>query len=264
MMTETPILTDLTDGLLTIRFNRPDSLNSLNRALLEGANEAFARAAKDKEVRAVMLTGTGRGFCAGADLTEASASAGGGPYDMSDNLRQLYDPLVLAIARLEKPVLCAVNGIAAGAGANFALACDIVVASDKAIFLQAFARIGVVPDAGGTWFLPRQAGLAKAMGLMMLADKISAEEAERLGLIWAVLPDDSFEQEARALGLRLAKGPTQVHASIKAMLRESLGNTLETQLALESRHQSLASRSEDFREGVMAFLQKRDANFKGK
>jgi len=249
---------------LCLTLNRPKSLNSLNRALLAALTEAFTAAATDETVRAIMLTGAGRGFCAGADLTETAADAVDGVPDIGKNLRENYDPLVRAITQIEKPVLCAVNGVAAGAGANFAFACDIVVAKKSARFLQAFARIALVPDAGGTWHLPRLIGLAKTKGLMMLADEIEATEAERLGLIWQVFEDDDFESQAKALALRLAKGPTKTLGAIKTMLAASADNNLDQQLALEAEQQTIAGYSEDFREGVMAFLQKRDANFKGK
>ena len=252
-------------GLVTLRMNRPESLNSFNGPLLKSLKAAFDKIEDDDSVRAVMITGTGRGFCAGADLTEMQDSFTQGEYiDMSDGLMESYDPLILQMVNLPKPIIAAVNGVAAGAGCNMALACDIVIAGSEATFLQAFARIGVVSDMGGTWHLPRLAGQAKALGLAMLADQISAEKAERMGLIWEVVPQDELMEHANKTGHRLANAPTQALASMKKMIRASFENTFERQLEMESRYQSLASRSFDFKEGVTSFLEKRKPNYKGR
>lgn len=263
-MTDDVLIKYQDSGLMTLRLNRPDCLNSFNLELLSELSKAFDDIATDNSIRAVMVTGTGRGFCTGADLSEAQTSFKDQPgMDMSDGLLEYYDPLILKMTRLPKPIIAAVNGVAAGAGCSFALGCDIVIAGDKASFLQAFGRIGVVPDMGATWHLPRLVGQAKAMGLAMLADEISALDAERMGLIWNVVPHEDLMNEATKIGHRLAKSPTQALASMKLMIRASLENTLERQLEMESRYQSLASRSHDFKEGVTAFLEKRKPHYKG-
>jgi 2-(1,2-epoxy-1,2-dihydrophenyl)acetyl-CoA isomerase len=226
--------------------------------------EALDRAAMDPAVRVLLLTGAGRGFCAGQDLSERDMSAGAAPTDLSVSLGSNYNPLVRKLREMPKPIICAVNGVAAGAGANIALACDVVFAARSASFIQSFSRMGLVPDSGGTYFLPRLVGMARAMGLSLFAEKISAEEAVRIGLIWKALDDDKTLAEATAAARSLAAGPTKGYGLIKKALYASEGNLLDAQLDLERDFQREAGYSEDYREGVSAFLQKRKPAFKGK
>lgn len=263
-MTYETLVVETVDGVMSVRMNRPDTLNALSTQMLSELAQTVAAAKDDPACRAYLLTGTGRGFCAGADLMEGAAKFATGEVDMSDQLRHYYDPVLKGLTTLDMPVIMAVNGVAAGAGANLALAGDIILAGQSASFTQVFARIGVVPDAGGTWHLPRHVGLAKAMGLAMLTDQISAEEAERLGMVWRVIGDDQLAEESHAIATRLAKGPTQALASIKQMLRTSYDHSFASQLDIEALHQSRASRSADFKEGVMAFVGKREAKFEGR
>jgi len=258
------ILTALEAGVLTITLNRPDKLNSFNPEMHKLLRGALERAADEAEIRAVLLTGAGRGFCAGQDLSERNVSAGAAPIDLSVTIGSFYNPMVRRLRELPKPVVCAVNGVAAGAGANIALACDLVLAARSASFVQAFSKLGLVPDAGGSYFLPRLVGTARAMGLALLADKLPAEEAERWGLIWKVFDDARLMDEARALAGSLAKGPTKGYGLLKKALYASPSNTLDAQLDLERDLQREAGFSEDYREGVAAFMQKRKPAFKGK
>ena len=258
------ILVSLDAGVLSITLNRPDKLNAFNPEMHQLLKSALERARDEAAVRAVLLTGAGKGFCAGQDLSERNVAAGAAPIDLSVTIGSYYNPLVRRMRELPKPIVCAVNGVAAGAGANIALACDLVLAARSASFLQAFSRIGLVPDSGGTWFLPRLAGSARAMGLALLADKLSAEDAERWGLIWKVFDDDQLMPEATALARKLAAGPTKGYGLIKKALNASAGNTLDAQLDLERDLQREAGVSEDYREGVAAFMQKRKPVFKGK
>ncbi|RMI15208.1 MAG: 2-(1,2-epoxy-1,2-dihydrophenyl)acetyl-CoA isomerase, partial [Calditrichaeota bacterium] len=234
-----------------------------NRPMAKEVQEALKRCADDDGVRAVLITGEGRGFCAGQDLAEAAPKDQ--PWaEVGDLVRESYNPIIRAIRHLEKPVVCAVNGVAAGAGANIALACDIVLASEKASFLQAFCHIGLIPDSGGTYFLPRLVGLARATALAMLGEKISAQQALEMGMIYKVCPADDLMAEARQLAEHLATQPTRGLGLIKRALNQSLSNDLETQLRVEEKLQSEASHTEDYREGVQAFLEKRKPVFKGK
>jgi 2-(1,2-epoxy-1,2-dihydrophenyl)acetyl-CoA isomerase len=258
------VLLSLGSGVLTVTLNRPDRLNAFTPEMHEELRGAMTRAEREPEIRAVLLTGAGRGFCAGADLGQRDVSPGSAPIDLSVSLGENYNPLVRRMRALPKPIVCAVNGPAAGAGANVALACDIVLAARSASFLQAFARIGLIPDAGGTYFLPRLAGTARAMGLALLADKISAEQAAEWGLIWKAVDDASLMDEALSTAQKLAAGPTKGYALLKQAIYRSAGNTLDAQLDLERDLQREAGFTEDFREGVRAFMEKRAPDFKGR
>jgi 2-(1,2-epoxy-1,2-dihydrophenyl)acetyl-CoA isomerase len=258
------ILTSLDAGVLSITLNRPDKLNSFNPEMHQQLKMALERARDEPEVRAVLLTGAGKGFCAGQDLSERNVAPGAAPIDLSVTIGSYYNPLVRRMRELPKPIVCAVNGVAAGAGANIALACDLVIAARSAGFLQAFSRIGLIPDSGGTWFLPRLAGSARAMGLALLADKLSAEDAERWGLIWKAVDDAQLMSESLSIARTLAAGPTKAYGLIKKALYASASNTLDAQLDLERDLQREAGVSEDYQEGVAAFMQKRKPVFKGK
>ncbi len=247
-------------GVLTL--NRPDKLNSFTGAMHREVKAAID-AIEAHGVRAMILTGSGRGFCAGQDLADPEFDIAN-DFDAAEALEEHYNPLVKRLKNLPFPVICAVNGVAAGAGANIALACDIVLAARSASFLQAFARIGLVPDAGGTWSLTRLVGEARAKGLAMLAEPISAETAADWGLIWKVVDDEALMTDARALAERLAGQPTRAFALIKQAIHAASGNDFATQLALERDLQHEAGKTEDFREGVAAFLEKRKAQFKGR
>jgi len=258
------ILVSLQGGVLGITLNRPDKLNAFNPEMHQRLKAALERARDEPEVRVVLLTGAGRAFCAGQDLAERNVSAGAAPIDLAVTIGSYYNPLVRRMRELPKPIVCAVNGVAAGAGANIALACDLVLAARSASFLQAFSRIGLLPDSGGTWFLPRLAGSARAMGLALLADKLPAEDAERWGLIWKVVDDAQLMKESLSVAKMLSEGPTKAYGLIKKALNASAGNTLDAQLDLERDLQREAGLSEDYREGVAAFMQKRKPVFKGK
>jgi 2-(1,2-epoxy-1,2-dihydrophenyl)acetyl-CoA isomerase len=263
-MSDSPILFEAAAGCATITLNRPDKLNSFNEAMHEALREAVSRCESDASIRAVLLTGAGRGFCAGQDLADRKLGDDAALPDLGDALGRNYNPLVKRLRALPKPVVCAVNGVAAGAGANIALACDIVLAASSASFIEAFVKIGLVPDAGGTYSLPRLAGQARAMGMAMLGDKISAEQAADWGLIWKVYDDAELMPEAMKLCAHLAAQPTRALALMKQALNASLGHTLDQQLEMERNLQRTAGATEDFREGVQAFLDKRPAKFKGK
>ena len=243
----------------TITLNRPDVMNGLNAQMRHELIHALRRA--PDEARVIVLTGAGRGFCSGQDLGDRHTLAG---LDLERTLREEYEPMLRAIYDCPVPTIAAVNGPAAGAGANLALAADVVLAAESAVFIQAFSRIGLIPDAGGTYWLPRQMGFAKAMGAALFADKITAAQADAWGMIWKAVPDASFEEIVRAHAVRLAQGPTAAYRLIKRALRESFGNTLDQQLDLEAELQGHAGRTHDFNEGVLAFLEKRPAKFEGR
>lgn len=248
------------DGVATITLNRPEVLNALNDAVMRGLAEALAAARADEAVRALLVTGAGRGFSSGADLT----TTGVPPADVARLLRERYHPVILGMRDCPKPIVCAVNGVAAGAGMSLALAGDVVLAARSATFVQAFARIGLVPDAGSTWFLTRFAGDARARALAMLAERIDAAQAQACGLVWAVHDDEALLPEARRLAAHLATQPTRALALIKQAMSAAPGHTLAQQLELEADLQAQAAATEDFREGVAAFLQKRAPRFAGR
>jgi 2-(1,2-epoxy-1,2-dihydrophenyl)acetyl-CoA isomerase len=252
------------DGAVaTITLNRPDKLNSFTAQMHRELRDAIGRVRDGGKVRCLLLTGAGRGFCAGQDLSDRVMGESQAPPDLGHTLATLYNPLVMSLRALEMPVVCAVNGVAAGAGANLALGCDIVLAARSADFIEAFCRLGLVPDAGGTYLLPRLAGTARAMGLAMLGDRLSAEQAAQWGLIWKVVDDDKLMEEANTLARHLATQPTKGLALIKRAIHASPANTLERQLALEAELQREAGRSADYREGVAAFMAKRPPKFSG-
>jgi 2-(1,2-epoxy-1,2-dihydrophenyl)acetyl-CoA isomerase len=257
------VLATLEAGVLTLTLNRPEKLNAFNPEMHEALRRELERAA-EPQVRAVLLTGAGRAFCAGQDLSERDVSPGAAPIDLSVSLGSHYNPLVRRLRALPKPIVCAVNGVAAGAGANLALACDIVLAARSARFVQAFSRIGLIPDSGGTYFLPRLVGTARAMGLALLAESLDAGQAEQWGLIWKAVDDAQLADESAALARRLASGPTRGYGLLKRALYASSGNSLDAQLDLERDLQREAGLSSDYREGVSAFKEKREARFQGK
>ncbi|MEP6492759.1 MAG: 2-(1,2-epoxy-1,2-dihydrophenyl)acetyl-CoA isomerase PaaG [bacterium] len=257
------ILFEAAEGVATITLNRPDVLNSFNRGMATELRQAFERVAGDDSLRAVVLTGAGRAFCAGQDLAEAVPKDGPRP-DLGDVVRDTYNPLVLAIRTLEKPVICAVNGVAAGAGANIAYACDIVFAASSATFIQSFAKIGVIPDSGGTFILPRIVGLHRASIMTMLAEKMSAEQARAWGLVYMVTELDALLDTAVGVARQLATQPTRALGLIKRGFNKSLGVDLADQLDFEEEIQREAGRTADYTEGVNAFLEKRKPVFTGR
>jgi 2-(1,2-epoxy-1,2-dihydrophenyl)acetyl-CoA isomerase len=256
------ILTEITGGVLKITLNRPDVLNSFNLEMSREVREALDFARAEKAIRAVLITGAGRGFCAGQDLS-AVPLEGDGKLDLGEIVRQTYNPIIEAIRKLDMPVVCAVNGVAAGAGANLAIACDIVIAAENASFIQSFSKIGLIPDTAGTFFLPRTIGLPLAAALMMTGDKLPAARAAELGMIYRVVPGDQLEAESMKLASTLAQMPTKGLALTKRALNASLTNDLDAQLKLEETLQREAGRTHDFEEGVAAFKEKRPPVFRG-
>jgi 2-(1,2-epoxy-1,2-dihydrophenyl)acetyl-CoA isomerase len=251
------------NGIAILTLNRPDKLNSFTQAMHLEVRAALNALQEDATVRVLVLTGAGRGFCAGQDLGDRAVAPGATPADLGDSVEQFYAPLVLTLRSLPMPVICAVNGVAAGAGANLALACDIVIAAQSASFIEAFCRLGLIPDTGGTWHLPRLVGMARATGLAMLGDKLSAEKAEQWGLIWRCVPDADLMTEVMAMATHFATAPTKGLAFTKKALQASYANTLPEQLQLEGAMMRELGNSHDYREGVAAFLAKRPANFTG-
>lgn len=247
-----------------ITLNRPTRLNALVAPMLQALRRAMSEAELDPSCRAVLLTGAGRGFCAGQDLAERSVKSDGPPPDLGASLDSLYNPLIRKIRATPLPVVCAVNGPAAGAGANLALSCDIVIAAHSATFLQAFARIGLAPDAGGTFFLTQTIGPARARGLAMLAEPLGAEQAEAWGLIWKAVADETLIEEAHRICTKLAAGSAAALAAIKQGIEAAAINSLTAQLDLERDLQRGLGRAGDYREGVRAFLEKRPAKFQGR
>jgi 2-(1,2-epoxy-1,2-dihydrophenyl)acetyl-CoA isomerase len=250
---------DLSNGLAVVTMNRADKYNALTSQMRAEIEHAFIRGGR--EARVVVITGAGKAFCSGQDLGDRSTTDS---IDLERTLRDEYAPMLRAIIECPVPTIAAVNGPAAGAGANLALAADVVFASESAYFLQAFTRIGLIPDAGGTYALPRQMGMAKAMGAALFADKISARQADDWGMIWEAVVDHTFQSHWREKAEHLAAGPTSAYRAVKKVLRESWDNTLEEQLTLEATEQGKCGNSRDFKEGVLAFTQKRPASFEGR
>ena len=254
------ILFEIKDGIAFITLNRPDKLNSFNREMALLLQSKLDECASLHEIRCIYITGAGKGFCAGQDLAEVVDPNGPG---MQKILSEHYNPIITRIRNMPKPVVAAVNGVAAGAGANLALACDIVVATQSSSFIQAFSKIGLIPDSGGTFHLPRLIGFQRASALMMLGDKVSATDALQMGMLYKVFSDETFTEESKKIAATLSQMPTKALAFIKHALNQSATNTLEVQLSLEDVYQQKAAATADFKEGVHAFLEKRLPDFKG-
>lgn len=250
------ILFAIEDGIATLTLNRPQLMNALSSQMRREITEALT--ALPPEVRCVVMTGAGRGFCSGQDLTDRSVAT-----SVEATLRDEYEPMLRAMTDCPVPIIAAVNGVAAGAGANLALAADVVIATESASFIQAFTRIGLIPDAGGTFVIPRAVGNARAMGMMLFAEPVSARQAVEWGLIWEALPDEAFAEGVAARARHLANGPTLAYRAIREAVTQSTQNDLDSQLALEARLQGQAGKTRDFMEGVSAFLEKRPATFTG-
>lgn len=263
-MAESTILHERREGYAVLTLNRPERLNAFNEAQHMALRAALEVCAADETCRAVVLTGAGRGFSAGQDLADRDPTLMGESPDLGKTLETYYNPLILQIRALEKPVICAVNGVAAGAGANIALACDIVLAARSASFIQAFSKIGLIPDAGGTWWLTQRLGEVRAKALALTATPLSADDAAAWGLIWRAVEDEKLMSEALALAETFTKGPTHAYALTKKAIHAASGNTLEEQLLVERELQREAGRSNDYKEGVSAFLEKRPAMFSGR
>jgi 2-(1,2-epoxy-1,2-dihydrophenyl)acetyl-CoA isomerase len=258
------IVLELVDGIARLTLNRPDRLNSFTVEMHGEVADALERVATDDAVRVLVLTGAGRGFCAGQDLSDRAVAPGGEAVDLGDSVERFYAPLIRRIAGLDKPVIGAVNGVAAGAGANIALACDIVIAARSAKFIQSFANIGLIPDSGGTWILPRLIGQARALGLALTGEPLPAEMAAEWGLIWKCVDDAELAGEVERLASKFATGPTKGLARTKALIRGSSQYSLDEELDLERDAMRQLGFSEDYREGVAAFMEKRQARFVGR
>jgi len=252
------------DGIARLTLNRPERLNSFNDAMHGEVRDALGKVRGDASARVLLLTGAGRGFCAGQDLSDRAVAPGGAAVDLGASIERNYKPLILGLRALPMPVVCAVNGVAAGAGANLALACDVVIAAKSASFIQAFCRIGLVPDSGGTYFLPRLVGTARALGLALTGDKLSAEDAAAWGLIWRCVEDEDLPEATEALLAQFANGPTRGLAAIKQAIHGSGARTLEQQLDVERDMQRELGFGDDYREGVAAFAAKRPPRFSGR
>ncbi len=265
-MTFENILFDVKDGIARITLNRPDKMNSFNAAMHAALRAALDQVQADLSIRVLVLTGAGRGFCAGQDLSDAEVRfvPGETPPDMGDVVERNYKPLILRLQNLRVPTIAAVNGIAAGAGASLALACDLVIAAQSAAFLQAFSKVGLIPDTGGTWFLPQRVGMARAMGLALLAEKLPAQQAADWGLIWAAVEDSAFAGKVDALALQLSTGPTKALVRTRQAMHAAPGHTLEQQLSMEAGFMRELGASADFIEGVAAFAARRAPEFNGK
>ncbi|RVT93549.1 2-(1,2-epoxy-1,2-dihydrophenyl)acetyl-CoA isomerase PaaG [Sphingomonas crocodyli] len=255
---------DVADGVARLTLNRPDRLNSFTVAMHAEVARAIDRIDDDHNVRTLVLTGAGRGFCAGQDLGDRAVAPGGEPVDLGESVELYYAPLIRRLTRLRMPVIAAVNGVAAGAGANIALACDIVIAARSAKFIQSFANIGLIPDSGGTWILPRLVGQARALGLALTGEPLSAEKAQEWGLIWRCVDDEALDAEVAGLATRFAKGPTRGLARTKSLIRSSWLHSLDAELDLERDVMRELGFSHDYQEGVAAFTAKRPPNFTGR
>jgi 2-(1,2-epoxy-1,2-dihydrophenyl)acetyl-CoA isomerase len=262
-MSNALVLSELVDGVLVLTLNRPEVLNSFNRAMAGELRAGLERARTDAAVRAVLLTGAGRGFCAGQDLQEALHDGDGPMPDISEIVRASYNPIIRAIRSLEKPVICAVNGVAAGAGANLAFACDLTIAAEEATFVESFAKLGLIPDTSGTFFVPRLAGPQRATGMFFLAEKLPAAKAKEWGLIWDVVPHAQLLEVALHLAKQLATQATRGFGLTKRAMNESFANSLDDQLEVEARCMQEAGRTTDYEEGVRAFLEKRKPTYRG-
>ena len=257
------IIFSIDNGIARLTLNRPEKLNSFNVAMHLEVRAALEQVKAAPSARVLVLSGAGRGFCAGQDLSDRAVAPGGKPVDLGESVERFYAPLVTALRALPLPVICAVNGVAAGAGANIALACDIVIAAESASFVQAFCRLGLIPDTGGTYFLPRLVGPARALGLAMLGDKLPAAQAAQWGLIWKCVPDDTLASETDTLARHFAEAPTRGLAATKQAIYASAANTLDQQLMLERDLMRAMGQTADYREGVNAFIEKRTPRFKG-
>jgi 2-(1,2-epoxy-1,2-dihydrophenyl)acetyl-CoA isomerase len=262
-MTFADINYEVAYGVAVLTFNRPDTLNSFTQAMHEEVKLAMNDARTNSGVRCLVITGAGRGFCAGQDLNDRAVKVTVERPDLGESIEKYYNPLIRGIMTMEKPVICAVNGVAAGAGASIALACDLVIAARSATFVQVFCKIGLVPDSGGTWNLPRALGLPRAKGLALLGDKLSAEKAEAWGMIWQCVDDDQLMPEVKKLAEHLATQPTKGLAMIKKLLNESFSTPMHQQLENEKYAMRVLGQSHDYQEGVAAFMQKRKPEFKG-
>ena len=257
---------EITDRIATLTFNRPDRLNSFTEQMhqeVRTALDAVKAGRADGTVRVLVITGAGRGFCAGQDLADRSVTADNAPPDLGTSVEKNYKPLVMTLRSLDLPVICAVNGVAAGAGANIALACDLVFAARSASFIQAFCKLGLIPDTGGTWILPRLIGTARALGLALLGDKVSAQEAETMGMIWKCVDDEALLSTVQAVAAQLANGPTFGFSQTKKALWTSSTRDFSSQLDLEGEMMRSCGQSHDYREGVAAFMEKRSPVFRG-
>lgn len=254
---------EVNEGIATLTFNRPEVFNSLNEEMHAELKQALGQVKKDKSIRVLIITGEGKAFCAGQDLNDRSVNDGDAKLDLGESIERKYNPLIKTIYNLEMPVICKVNGVAAGAGVGIALACDFVIANEKASFIQAFCKIGLVPDSGNSFFLPKLVGMARAKELCMLGDKLSAQTAQEYGLISRVYPLDEIDEEVEKLAKHFSTAPTYGLSLIKKALNESIENSLDEQLELEKNLQRAAGHSNDYKEGVAAFLGKRAPNFQG-
>ncbi|MCR8924452.1 2-(1,2-epoxy-1,2-dihydrophenyl)acetyl-CoA isomerase PaaG [Dasania sp. GY-MA-18] len=251
-------------GVALLTLNRPEKFNSFNTEMHQELREVLKEVRSNDAIRCLLITGKGRAFCAGQDLGDRSVAAGDELPDLGESVEKNYNPLIRAITALELPVICAVNGVAAGAGSSLALAADIVLAARSASFIQSFCKIGVIPDSGSTWALPRLVGMARAKGLALLGDKLPAEQAEAWGLIWQCVDDEELAETSLAMAKQIATQPTKGLSLIKRALKASTANSLDEQLELEKDYMRIAGRTEDYREGVAAFMEKRPAVFKGR
>jgi 2-(1,2-epoxy-1,2-dihydrophenyl)acetyl-CoA isomerase len=263
MATYETVRLDVADGVATLTLNRPERLNSFTVAMHGEVRAALDAADADPAVRCLVLTGAGRGFCAGQDLADRAVAPGSDALDLGASIDNYYKPMLLRLRRLRMPTVCAVNGVAAGAGANIPFACDLVFAAKSASFIQSFSKLGLVPDCGGTWWLPRLVGPARAMGLALLGDKLSAAQAEEWGLIWRAVEDDKLMPTALAAACQLATGPTRGYIRTREAVEAGMKLSFEAALDLERDYQRELGRSDDFREGVTAFMEKRAPRFSG-